>query len=72
MYIYIYIVSAGAFLYTEGDTPTVLHWVGTRSVTPGDGALKKTELRSCVKVQVAVQGSPSLIVLMVSVDVNQT
>ena len=29
------------------------------------------ELRSCVKVEVAVLGSPSLIVLMVSVDVMQ-
>ena len=27
--------------------------------------------RSCVKVEVAVQGSPSLTVLMVSVDVKQ-
>ena len=30
-----------------------------------------TELRSCVKVEVAVLGSPSLIVFMVSVDVKQ-
>ena len=30
-----------------------------------------TELRSCVKVKVAVLGSPSLIVLMVSVAVKQ-
>ena len=30
-----------------------------------------TQLRSCVKVEVAVVGSPSLIVLMVSVDVKQ-
>ena len=30
-----------------------------------------TELRSCVKVDVAVLGSPSLTVLMVSVDVKQ-
>ena len=30
-----------------------------------------TELRSCVKVEVAVVGSPSLIVLIVSVDVKQ-
>ena len=29
------------------------------------------ELRSCVKVEVAVLGFPSLIVLMVSVDVKQ-
>ena len=29
------------------------------------------ELRSCVKVEVAVLGSPSLVVLMVSVDVKQ-
>ena len=29
-----------------------------------------SELRSCVKVEVAVLGSPSLIVLMVSVDIN--
>ena len=30
-----------------------------------------SELRSCVKVEVAVLGSPSLISLMVSVDVKQ-
>ena len=30
-----------------------------------------SELRSCVKVEVAVLGSPSLIVLIVSVDVKQ-
>ena len=30
-----------------------------------------SEPRSCVQVEVAVQGSPSLIVLMVSVDVKQ-
>ena len=29
-----------------------------------------TEVRSCVKVKVVVLGSPSLIVLTVSVDVN--
>ena len=32
---------------------------------------EQTELRSCVKVEVAVLGSPSLVVLMVSVDVKQ-
>ena len=31
----------------------------------------RSELRSCVKVEVAVLGSSSLIVLMVSVDVTQ-
>ena len=31
---------------------------------------KNTELRSCVKVEVDALGSPSLIVLMVSVDVK--
>ena len=31
----------------------------------------RTELRSCVKVEVSVLGSPSLIVLMTSVDVRQ-
>ena len=36
-----------------------------------EAALFATELRSCVKVEVAVLGSPSLIVLMVSVDVKQ-
>ena len=30
-----------------------------------------SELRSCVKVEVAIQGSPSLTVLMVSMDVKQ-
>ena len=33
-------------------------------------SIQTTELRSCVKVEVAVLGSPSLISLMVSVDVN--
>ena len=32
---------------------------------------QRTELRSCVKVEVAVKGSPSLITLIVSVDVKQ-
>ena len=30
-----------------------------------------SDLRSCVKVEMAVQGSPSLKVLMISVDVKQ-
>ena len=30
-----------------------------------------SELRSCVKVEVAVLGSPTLIILMVTVDVKQ-
>ena len=30
-----------------------------------------SDLRSCVKVEVAVPGSPSLTVLMISVDVKQ-
>ena len=33
--------------------------------------LSGSELRRCVKVEVAVPGSPSPIVLMVSVDVKQ-
>ena len=33
-------------------------------------AFRHSELRSCVKVEVAVLGSPSLISLMVSVDVT--
>ena len=32
---------------------------------------KRSELRSCVKVEMTVPGSPSLIILMVSVDVKQ-
>ena len=35
------------------------------------GRRQTSELRSCVKVEVIVLGSPSLIVLMVSVDVKQ-
>ena len=31
----------------------------------------RSEVRNCVKVEVVVLGSPSLIVLMVSVDVMQ-
>ena len=38
----------------------LLDWIGLES-----------ELRSCVKVEVDVLGSPSLISLMVSVDVKQ-
>ena len=37
----------------------------------GASACEDAVLRSCVKVEVAVLGSPSLIVLMVSVDVKQ-
>ena len=33
--------------------------------------VRESDLRSCVKVEAAVLGSPSLIVLMVSVDVKQ-
>ena len=33
--------------------------------------VSRAELRSCVEVEVTVPGSPSLIVLMVSVDVKQ-
>ena len=36
-----------------------------------DEEVKKSELRSCVKVEVAILGCPSLIVLMVSVGVKQ-
>ena len=37
----------------------------------GKGLEFSSELRTCVKVEVAVLGSPSLIVLMVSVVVKQ-
>ena len=37
----------------------------------GEGRGGEPELSGCVKVEVAVQGSPSLIVLFVSVDVKQ-
>ena len=37
----------------------------------GQTPRQKSQLRSCVKVEVAVLGSPSLIVLMFSVDVKQ-
>ena len=33
--------------------------------------ITSSEVRSCVKVEITVQGSMSLIVLMVSVDVKQ-
>ena len=41
------------------------------AVPQGTRVLKGTEVRSHVKVEVAVRGSPSLISLMVSVDVKQ-
>ena len=37
----------------------------------GDTDVLTEELRSCMKVEVVVPGFPSLIVLMVSVDVKQ-
>ena len=40
---------------------------GSRELELGE----KPELGSCVKIEVAVLGSPSLIVLMVSVDIMQ-
>ena len=44
----------------------------TTTTTANTGLFQGTfsELRSCVKVEVAVMGSPSLISLMVSVDVK--
>ena len=42
-----------------------------RKATLEDEEVKKSEVRSCVKVEVAVLGFPSLIVLMVSVGVKQ-
>ena len=41
------------------------------SFVKGLDTRRRAELRSCVKVEVDVLGSPSLIVLMVSVDVKQ-
>ena len=45
----------------------------TTTTTANSGLFQGTfsELTSCVKVEVAVMGSPSLISLMVSVDVKQ-
>ena len=45
--------------------------VRTASVDVNTTELELSELRSCVKVEVAVLGSPSLIVCVVSVDVMQ-
>ena len=42
-----------------------------RKATLNEQLAHPTELRSCVKVEVAVLGSPSLISLMVSEDVRQ-
>ena len=44
-------------------------WKGVRKVIPA--CRPRSELRSCVKFEGAVLGSPSLIVLMVSVDERQ-
>ena len=53
----------------------VTKWVGDRNTLGFAPALQMrlqtSELRSCVKVEVAVLGSPSLINLVVSVDVKQ-
>ena len=46
------------------ECPAVLPHTQESTDTP-------VELRSCVKVKVAVLGSPSLIVLTVSVDIKQ-
>ena len=51
--------SAGTEYHTK-----VINADCSRSVPP-------SELRRCVKVEVVVLGTPSLIVLMVSVDVKQ-
>ena len=48
-----------------------LHYVLFFSKKQISAHLGFSELRSSVKVEVAVLGSPSLIVLMVSVDVKQ-
>ena len=44
---------------------------GSEGVKAWEMQPKMSELRSCVKVEVAAMGSPSLIVLTVSVDVKQ-
>ena len=38
---------------------------------PSELVVRISELRSCVNVEVAILGSPSITVLMVSVDVKQ-
>ena len=43
----------------------------TETIKTQEGNESSSEVRSCVKVEVAVLGSPSLTVLMVSVDGKQ-
>ena len=43
----------------------------TTTISNSNGKKLNSELRSCVKVEVAVLGSPSLIIRTVSVDVKQ-
>ena len=52
-----------------GSIPNRLYDLCGRKATLND-RLSLSELRSCVKVEVAVLGSPSLISLIVSVDVK--
>ena len=57
-------------LLKSGDDDTV----GLNALACSEEWVQSTELRSCVKVEVDVLGSPSLvlvIILMVSVDVKQ-
>ena len=54
---------------TSGETG-ILSDQGLVCIFKHASATQKPEFRSCVKVEVAVLGSPSLIVLMVSVGVE--
>ena len=58
------VTSPAADPVPAGDSPCKY---ATQSVTQSD--VLCSEPRSCVKVEVAVQGSPSLAVVVVSVDV---
>ena len=65
---------SGLCLYTP-VSPSVTEMQGIIYMPVGGsgvgGILFESEFRSCVKVEVAVLGSPSLTVLMVSVEVKQ-
>ena len=52
-------------------TTAVVKYTSYHYLSAVDETARCSELRSSVKVEVAVLGSPSLMVLMVSVDVKQ-
>ena len=63
--------SAINHLHTPSFSPSLINPMVSVDVKHHVYLSEESELRSCVRVEVAVLGFPSLIILMVSVDAKQ-